>query len=50
LKNRGISLFLPLSHSLKVHWRDRKMMNSSGLKCEACLVQLKGIKGESEWM
>jgi len=25
-------------------------MNSSGLECAACLVHLKGIKGESEWM
>jgi len=25
-------------------------MNSSGLECEACLVHIKGIKGESEWM
>jgi len=23
-------------------------MNSGGLECEACLVHLKGIKGESE--
>jgi len=23
-------------------------MNSSGLECEACLVDFKGIKGESE--
>jgi len=50
LKNRGISLFLPFSHSLNVHWRERERMNSSGLECEACLVHLKGIKGESEWM
>jgi len=25
-------------------------MNSSGLVCEACLVHLKGIKDESEWI
>jgi len=25
-------------------------MNSSGLKCEACLVHFKGIKGEGEWI
>jgi len=25
-------------------------MNSSGLECEAYLVQFKGIKGESEWI
>jgi len=25
-------------------------MNSSGLGCEACLVHLKGIKGESVWI
>jgi len=25
-------------------------MNSSGLKCEACLIHFKGIKGESEWI
>jgi len=25
-------------------------MNSSGLECEAYLVHLKGIKGESEWI
>jgi len=26
----------------------RERMNSSGLECEACLVQFKGIKVESE--
>jgi len=25
-------------------------MNSSGSECEACLVRLKGIEGESEWI
>jgi len=25
-------------------------MNSSGLKCEACRIHCKGIKGESEWI
>jgi len=25
-------------------------MNSSGLECEAYLVHIKGIKGESEWI
>jgi len=25
-------------------------MNSSGLECEACLVNFKRIKGESEWI
>jgi len=25
-------------------------MDSCGLECEACLVQFKGIKGESEWI
>jgi len=50
LKNRGISLILPLSlsHSLNVHWKERENMNSSGLECEACLVHFKGINGESE--
>jgi len=48
LKNRRISLFLPLSLSLIVDWRERDNMNLSGLECEACLVHFKGIKGESE--
>jgi len=25
-------------------------MDSCRLECEACLVQFKGIKGESEWI
>jgi len=25
-------------------------MISSGLRCEACLIHFKGIKGESEWI
>jgi len=49
LKNRGISLFLP-PLSLIVDWRERDMMNSSELECEACLVHFKEIKGESEWI
>jgi len=47
LKNRGISIF-PSPFSVKVDWREREMINSSGLECEACLVHFKGIKGESE--
>jgi len=46
LKNRGISLFLPLS--LIVYWRKRDMMNLSGLESEGFLVHFKGLKGENE--
>jgi len=42
------SSFPSLSHSLNVDWKKRENMNSSGLECEACLVHLKGINGESE--
>jgi len=49
LKNRRISLFLP-SLSLIVDLRERDKMNSSGLECESCLVHLKEIKGEIEWI
>jgi len=49
LKNRGISLFLP-PLSLIVKWKERNMMNSSGLEYEAYLVHFKGIKGENEWI
>jgi len=34
--------------SIKVDWRERKMMNSSGLECEACVVHFMGFKGESD--
>jgi len=50
LKNRGISLFLTISLSLNVDWRERKRMNSNGLECEACLVHFKGIKGQRRWI
>jgi len=46
LQNRGIFIFLHLSLSVKVDGREREMMNSSGLKCEACLFHFKEIKGE----
>jgi len=49
LKNREISLILP-PLSLIVKWKERDMMNSSGLECEAYLVNFKGIKGENEWI
>jgi len=42
---------LPISFtslSVKVDWREREMMNSSGLECETCLFHFKGIKAESE--
>jgi len=45
LKNRGIFLFLPL---FLPPWRVKDKMNSSGIECEACLVHLKRIKGESD--
>jgi len=38
------------SLSLNVDWRERVRMNSSGLECEACLVQFNGIKVETEWI
>jgi len=46
LKNRGISLLLPLS--LKVDWRER--MTSSELSCEVCAAHFKWIKGENGWI
>jgi len=39
---------LPSPISLIIDWRERDMISSSGLECEACLVHFKGIKGESE--
>jgi len=45
-KKRNFPLPSPLS--LNFDWRERERMNSCGLECEACLVQFKGIKGESE--
>jgi len=33
---------------LIIDWRERDMINSSGLECEAYLVHFEGIKGESE--
>jgi len=47
-KYRNFPLASPLS--LNVDWREREMMNSSGLECEACLVHYKKIKVESEWI
>jgi len=38
------------SLSVKVDWREREMMNSSGLECEVCVVHFKWIKGENEWI
>jgi len=37
---------LPCPLSAKVDWREKEMMNSSGLKCEVCVVHFKWIKGE----
>jgi len=52
LINREISLFLSLSPSrlIKVDWKERDMMNSSGVECEICVVHFKRIKGESGWI
>jgi len=36
--------FFP-SLSAKVDWRERGMMNSSGLEIEVCVVHFKWIKG-----
>jgi len=38
------------SLSVEVHWREREMMNSSGLECEVCGFHLKWIKGERWWI
>jgi len=38
------------SLSVKVDWREREMMNSSGLESEVCVVHFKWIKGESGWI
>jgi len=38
------------SFSVKVDWREREMMNSSGLECEVCVVHFRWIKGEREWI
>jgi len=32
---------------VKVEWREREMVNSSGLECKPCLIHFKGIKGKS---
>jgi len=37
----------PSPLSVKVDWREREMMNSSGLECETCLFHFKGIKAEN---
>jgi len=49
-KWRNFPFSSPFSHSLKVDWRERERMISSGLECEACLVHIKGIKGEIGWI
>jgi len=36
--------------SVKVDWRQREMMNSSGLECEVSVVHLQWIKGERGWI
>jgi len=36
--------------SVKVDGKEKEMMNSSGLECEACLFHFKGIKGERGWI
>jgi len=41
---------LPSPLSVKVDWREREMMNSSGLECEVCIVHLECIKGERVWI
>jgi len=38
------------SLSAKVDWREKEMMNSSGLICEVCVVHFKWIKGERGWI
>jgi len=38
------------SFSVKVDWREREMMNSSGLECEVCVVHFRWIKGERGWI
>jgi len=38
------------SLSVIVDWRENDTKNSNGLEFEACLVQFKGIKDESEWI
>jgi len=37
------------SLSVKVDWKEREMINSSGLQCEVCVVYSKLIKGEKRW-
>jgi len=41
---------LPSSLSAKVDWREKEMMNSSGLICKVCVVHFKWIKGERGWI
>jgi len=41
---------LPSALSVKVDWRKREMMNSSGLGCELCIVHFNWIKGERGWI
>jgi len=40
LKNRGIFIFLP-PISVKVDWKEREMINSSGLECEVLFIHFK---------
>jgi len=40
----------PFPLSVKVDWREREMMNSSGLECEICVVHFKWINGERKWI
>jgi len=36
--------------SLKVDWRERERMTSSGLPCEVYFLHFKWIKGKSRWI
>jgi len=47
-KSKNFHLSSPLC--VKVDWREREIMNSSGLECEACLFNFKWIKGERGWI
>jgi len=35
---------------LKVDWREKERMTSSGLQCEVCVFHFKWIKGERGWI